>query len=93
MELCSGGDLYSQDPYVEDEAARIISSILSAVSYMHSKNVVHRDLKYENILFVSNSSRSEIKLIDFGLSKKYVSDSGEMTEGVGTVSVQDSRFL
>jgi len=93
MELCSGGDLYSQDPYVEDEAARIISSILSAVSYMHSKNVVHRDLKYENILFVSNSSRSEIKLIDFGLSKKYVSDSGEMTEGVGTIYTMAPEVL
>mmetsp|Transcript_17317 Transcript_17317/g.25587 ORF Transcript_17317/g.25587 Transcript_17317/m.25587 type:complete len:732 (-) Transcript_17317:106-2301(-) len=93
MELCSGGDLYSQDPYVEDEAARIISSILSAVSYMHSKNVVHRDLKYENILFASNSSRSEIKLIDFGLSKKYLSDSGEMTEGVGTIYTMAPEVL
>jgi serine/threonine protein kinase len=47
MELCSGGDLYSRDPYKEEEAARIISSILSAISYMHSKNMAHRDLKYE----------------------------------------------
>jgi len=45
MELCSGGDLYSRDPYTEDEAARIVSSILSAVSYMHTKNIIHRDLK------------------------------------------------
>ena len=47
MELCSGGDLYSRDPYKEEEAARIVSSILSAIAYMHSKNVAHRDLKYE----------------------------------------------
>jgi serine/threonine protein kinase len=37
MELCSGGDLYSRDPYPEAEAARIVTSILSAISYMHSK--------------------------------------------------------
>ena len=34
MELCSGGDLYSRDPYTEEEAARIVSQILSAISYM-----------------------------------------------------------
>lgn len=42
MELCSGGDLYSRDPYTEEEAARITSSILSAVSYMHDHGIVHR---------------------------------------------------
>ena len=55
-QLCWGGDLYSRDPYTEEEAARIVSSILSAISYMHSRNVCHRDLKYENILFVSRCS-------------------------------------
>lgn len=80
MELCTGGDLYGRDPYTEEEAARIISSILSAVSYMHSKNICHRDLKYENILFVTNEPKSEIKLIDFGLSSKYGNDDN-LTEG------------
>jgi Protein kinase domain len=39
LELCNGGDLYQRDPYTEDEAARITSSILSAIAYMHSKNM------------------------------------------------------
>jgi Protein kinase domain len=39
MELCSGGDLYTHDPYTEEEAARITMAILSAVSYMHSKGM------------------------------------------------------
>lgn len=39
MELCSGGDLYTRDPYTEEEAAKIIASILSAVSFMHSRGV------------------------------------------------------
>ena len=45
MELNYGGDLYARDPYTEEEAARITTSILSAISYIHSKNIIHRDLK------------------------------------------------
>ena len=68
MEECSGGDLYSRDPYTQDQAARIVASILSALQYMHSLNVCHRDLKFENILFVDNSTNATVKLIDFGVS-------------------------
>lgn len=39
MEMCSGGDLYTRDPYSEEDAARITSAILTAVAYMHSKGV------------------------------------------------------
>jgi serine/threonine protein kinase len=92
MELCSGGDLYSRDPYTEEDAARVLSSILSALGYMHSKNVVHRDLKYENILFVNDSPKAEVKLIDFGLSKVY-GDNAQLTEGVGTIYTMAPEVL
>ena len=55
MELCSGGDLYDRDPYTEAEAARIINSVLGAVAHMHSRNIIHRDLKFENILGPNNN--------------------------------------
>lgn len=42
MEALSGGDLYARDPYTEGDAARIITAILSAIAYMHSKKIVHR---------------------------------------------------
>jgi serine/threonine protein kinase len=42
LELCSGGDLYSRDPYSEQSACTIIRSILSAVAFMHSKRITHR---------------------------------------------------
>ncbi len=85
MELCSGGDLYSRDPYTEEQAARIISSILSAISFMHERNVIHRDIKYENVMFANPSPTAEVKLIDFGLSKKYFHKDDVMKEGVGTI--------
>ena len=52
---------------------------------MHERGVVHRDLKFENIMFESTEPDCSIKVIDFGLSKKFVGEPGYMTERVGTV--------
>ena len=49
MEYCSGGDLLGREPN-EAEAACIVRRILQAVEYLHAHNVVHRDLKLENIM-------------------------------------------
>lgn len=56
LELCSGGDLYTRDPYTEVQAYTIISAVADAVAYMHSKAITHRDLKFENIMFANPSS-------------------------------------
>jgi len=77
IEFCEGGELLQRfrernlkgKPYKEKEIAEIFKQIVGAVSYCHEKNVVHRDLKLENIMFVSKSENSPIKLIDFGVSK------------------------
>lgn len=45
--------------------------ILSAVKHLHEHGICHRDLKPENFLFSDNSEDAEIKLIDFGLSKRF----------------------
>jgi serine/threonine protein kinase len=86
LELCSGGDLYTRSPYSEREAARIVTMIVSAVSYLHEMSIVHRDLKFENIMFENSDPAAEIKIIDFGLSKKFGSAKpGFMTDRVGTM--------
>lgn len=41
------------------------------MAYLHSKGIVHRDLKLENILLADNSSKPTIKIADFGLSKVF----------------------
>jgi len=99
MQVCSGGDLYKRDPYTEEESARVCASVLGAVAYLHANNVAHRDLKYENILYVNASPKSSIKLIDFGLSKIYgntcqkTGKHATLTEGVGTIYTMAPEVL
>lgn len=52
----------------EDEARNIFSEILSAVEHAHRNNVVHRDLKTENVLL---DEYDNIKLADFGFGQYY----------------------
>jgi calcium-dependent protein kinase len=87
MELCTGGDLYARIPYTEHAAAHVTKQILSAVAYMHDHNVLHRDLKFENVVFESAHPEAPIKVIDFGLSKASYSPDGVTIHGerVGTL--------
>ena len=55
----------------EEEASVILSKVLSAVEYMHSKQICHRDIKPENIMFSEQNDLSSIKIIDFGLSAQH----------------------
>jgi calcium-dependent protein kinase len=77
QELCFGGELFDrldEQPdyhYTEGECARLIKQMLCAVRYLHSKGIIHRDLKLENFLFSSTAADSELKMIDFGLSKHF----------------------
>lgn len=43
--------------------------IASAIYYLHSFGIAHRDIKLENILMVDKNNDTELKLVDFGLSK------------------------
>mmetsp|Transcript_11799 Transcript_11799/g.24897 ORF Transcript_11799/g.24897 Transcript_11799/m.24897 type:complete len:773 (-) Transcript_11799:166-2484(-) len=89
QELCDGGDLFDRledQPmycYSEADCARVLRQIISSVSYLHSKNIIHRDLKLENFLFSDKNEHSELKMIDFGLSKHFQNGDVQF-ETVGT---------
>lgn len=72
-ELCTGGELFDRiiknEYFNEEMAAKIFKQILMALNYCHQVNIVHRDLKPENFLFESPDDDSDLKIIDFGLSK------------------------
>jgi len=93
-ELCTGGELFDriiakteteEGHFSERDAAKIVHSILKAIEYCHDeKNICHRDLKPENFLFYTAEENSHIKIIDFGLSRNELPESGIMQTKVGT---------
>lgn len=77
-ELGRGGDLFHlltthpKHGVTEAYAAKTVSQMLSAVAFLHSRHICHRDLKLENWVLESGKDVwSPLKLIDFGLSTHF----------------------
>ena len=87
-ELGNGGPLskYKGSPKMtsELEIAIIMFQLLSAVNYCHNKNLMHRDIKPDNILVENKQQQGHfhIKLIDFGTAKMYLNS--EQTQVIGS---------
>ena len=90
LEHSSGGELFNRivetGRFKEPKARTLIRQMLKSVKYLHSKGISHRDIKPENFLFENKSKSSQIKLIDFGLSKCYKNNGFDkkMSSIVGT---------
>ena len=84
IEICAGGDLLNyvrkRRQLKEDVAKSVFKQLVNGIAYCHSKSILHRDIKLDNILL---SAHGEVKICDFGVSK--VVKRGEiMTEQCGT---------
>ena len=73
MEYCNGGDLYNflqkyqeknKCSFSEEIVQYLMRQIMSAMHYLHSKNIIHRNIKLENILLQFDSEvQKKIKII------------------------------
>lgn len=75
LENLGGGELYDyleeRGRLDEEEARNIFEQLIDGIDYCHSKDIVHRDLKLDNLLL---DSHNNIKIADFGLSAQVLKD-------------------
>ena len=86
LEYGSKGSLFdallkAKDGFSEDVCKYILLKILNAVDALHNGGICHRDLKFENIVFVGDNY--DIKLIDFGLSAKFIGENNQKIKLLG----------
>ncbi|KAF9091450.1 hypothetical protein BGX23_005167 [Mortierella sp. AD031] len=79
IEYASGGELFDHilaHRYLrERDACRLFAQLMSGVHYLHSKHIVHRDLKLENLLLDRNRN---IIITDFGFANQFDSSSRDL---------------
>ena len=109
MEFCNGGGLdkalekYQEKfgkPFSEEIVQFLMRQIIDAFKYIHSKRVIHRDVKLENILLnfetekdkeELNMMKATVKICDFGFSC-YINKSGSLYSTVGSPINMDLLF-
>jgi calcium-dependent protein kinase len=106
QELCRGGDLFDRLEsrlneadelnetglhFTESQCAQYVKQMLAATSYLHSKGIVHRDLKLEHFMFSTPGSQ-ELRMIDFGYAS-HLDDSGRVSGMAGTTYTKAPEVL
>ena len=73
LEYCPGGDLYRfirKHKHLSDTIAKhFFVQLVDGLTFLHSKNVIHRDIKPQNLLLNEFSENAIIKIADFGFAK------------------------
>jgi len=86
LEYLPGGELLrkiSRKKIIKDKYIRVImKKILRGLAYMHNLGIMHRDLKFENLMLM-NKKISSIRFIDFGLAT-FIDDENYIHKRCGT---------
>jgi calcium-dependent protein kinase len=73
MDFYEGGELFEylkkRGYFEEFEAFKVMKQMTSILIYMEENQISHKDLKLENFLLKDKDDLSNIKVVDFGLSK------------------------
>ncbi|KAJ3157849.1 hypothetical protein HDU89_000228 [Geranomyces variabilis] len=87
FELCEKGSIMdvSQDrpisPLDQQEARRIFRQMILGIEYLHEHDIVHRDIKPDNMLM---SADGTLKIVDFGVSEIFQGDDDKVKTAAGS---------
>ena len=94
LEYCPGDELYNHllehGRMEAGKVQKIFTQLVGAVSYVHNKSCVHRDLKLENILLDKNGN---VKLVDFGFTREYQGTTSYLQTWCGTICYSAPEML
>ena len=107
MEYCNGQTLAEvlkhyrfkyKRPFPQELIQFFMRQIIEGINYIHSLNIIHRDIKLDNILVNFKDgkldySKAEIKIIDFGLSKQLNNPTDLASSFVGNILNMDPIIL
>ncbi len=97
FEEATGGELFARilqrGRFTEVDASRVIRAVMSALQYLHHHNVVHRDVKPENILYRSAADDANVVLVDFGIAKHLSDDDELLTSVAGSIGYAAPEVL
>merc|ERR1712087_59933 len=72
VEFCDGGDVFERvveyKKFSERSAIHVVQQVASGLEHVHRLGFVHRDLKPDNLMYLTKERDAEIKIIDFGLA-------------------------
>ena len=75
LEFCPGGDLHyylqsKKDKKLDEQCAvRFLVQLAEGLEFLHNLNIIHRDIKPQNVLLTDRSDQPVLKLADFGFAK------------------------
>jgi serine/threonine protein kinase len=75
------------------EAVQIISSVLAGLRHAHAKNVVHRDIKPDNVFLANKDGERVIKILDFGIAKLVAGDANDPASTRAGLTVGTPAYL
>ena len=94
MEYCDGGDVYEYlkqnccdfkyDKQKYNFLWEFCQQVPRGLEYIHEKNIIHRDIKLQNVLIKYKNDKVEFKISDFGFACYDLSDNDDVDRGRGT---------
>lgn len=97
LEYAAGGEIFNlcspdrNHNISEKQIVRLLRQIIEGVKFLHENNVVHLDLKLQNILLSRPEPPDDIKIVDFGLSRRI--GNSEIREIMGTTEYLAPEIL